>query len=157
MCVGGRPVFWVTQQRELLCYYPVISSWRSASWLTYLWIMCFLRGHSGHVWWMALQKPGQLASLGFPLCRLQTAPGESPPLSRSLGVINHQCGAFSPHTAVPTNSQYMPLAQLRPLCPLIWLIVNINIYRRTNMLAEKSDLQKKKKDSITYKLMYKIH
>lgn len=37
-----------------------------ACWLTYLWIMCFLRGHSGHVWWMALQKPGQLASPGFP-------------------------------------------------------------------------------------------
>ncbi len=90
-----------------------INDWWSASWLTNLPLNnVFLTGPLGPRLMDGLTEAGQLARLGSPPCRLQTAPGELPPLSRGLAVINHQRGASSPHTAARTNSQYVRLAQI---------------------------------------------
>lgn len=80
----GEPRIWQRQTGEELQRFPLMNE-GSATWLTYLWIMCFLRGHSGHVWWMALQKPGQLAGPGFPPRRAAAGTRREPTSVTRLG------------------------------------------------------------------------
>lgn len=56
---------------------------------------------------------------GFPSVSLQTAPGESPPLSRSLGVINQGVSVGPSHLTLPRpqTANICVRAQLRPRSP----------------------------------------
>lgn len=109
-CLLTKSLWWLAQLAETDSRAANgINEWCSASWLTNLpRNNVFLAGPLRPCVMDGLTGAGSISQAGFPCMFAADSTGRAPTSVTNLAVINHQCGAFSPHT----NSQYLHLAQI---------------------------------------------